>query len=171
MKSLKYILEGILGSIETDLDKNFPDEIVEMISVWQKVRWRKTGNFFQAYPDDIALGALYKSFNLLEDCECERVPRLNMQAHRRNHDDVVIIKAGSRSAVGIFICYAKTGDCLRIYEDSIVDDRNGGYGINPTVLVQPVHSIHMLNTFTKGSEQYIILPGACWEPLKKVLMP
>lgn len=173
MKALKDILEGILDtdSIESDINKVIPDEIIEMVNLWEKVKWRKYENAFQAYPDDIALGVMYSSFDLLEKCECERISKTDMQARIRNHDDVVIIKAGSRSAVGIYVCYAKTEECLHIYEDSIVDDRTGSYAINPTIMSSKVRRIALLNTFVKSTEQYMMLSGACWKSLKKVLMP
>lgn len=172
MKKLSDILEGILdaGSIESDITKVIPNEIIEMINLWKKVKWRKsTGNFSQAYPDDVALGALYSSIDLLEKCDCKRISKSEMRDHQHNHDDVVIIKAGSMSATGIYVGYMKTEECLRIYEDSIVDDRTGSFAINPTVISSKVRRIALLNTFTKSSEQYIVLPGTCWNSLKNVL--
>lgn len=176
MKSLKSILEGVLGDISAAIDKEFPAEISDIIALWKKVKLVKSDDpdQLQATPDNRAFDAFYDSYDLLEKCDCERVSLTEIMPRIRQHEDAVVIKVKDRDhRYGMYIYYAKTEECLKIYESSVVDDRRGGFGINSTVFVQKSSRANMLYISSKPRDPkpYLVLPAACWEPLKKALQP
>lgn len=165
MKKLSDILEGILGDISTDLDKNFPSEIAEIVNLWKKVKLKKFDlHLLRAEPYsrsfNVERDVYQRSMQLLEKVDCERVIQSSAQnLLKQDADNVIITMGGKDPKHGIYICYAKTKECVHIYDDVAA------------IFVRKVHSINLWHVITKNPSRYMILPGACWEPLKNVLQP